>query len=586
MGTLATPLQQWVISDAVAGWTQNVTFAQFDPSLGTLLDVRIGLTGDISGGISAENLQATASALMASLPGGITVYGPDGNIITSVRPSLSVSANLGAFDGTADYIGASGLSFTGHSDSQSAAAYRPDAAALAQFIGTGSVGLSVGSWAALTAAGPANLQLLSTANAGATITLQYDYLAPGDTDPGQGGGQGGGVVVTTTNNPIPIVFAGSVTTAPQVFTVADSTTDWSDLLAVSRFDPTLGMLEVVNITLTGDIHGSIAAENLGGAPAAFYIGQTAALGLSLPGSVFPLSLSLSVDASGTLGVFDGSADLSGTSAESDPDLAQSNTTTFSVMDAGGLAAFTGAGTVDLGLSATGASTINGPGNLLTRLLAQAGAEVQISYTYLPDAAANTACFAAGTRIATEDGDMPVERLQVGQRVRSMLRGGSAPVVWIGYRQVACDRHPRPDKVWPVCVRAWAFGPHMPARDLFLSPDHAVFVEGVLIPVRHLVNGSTVRQVPVESITYYHVELDTHDVLLAERLPAESFLNGGDRSAFSNGGRVVQVHPEFNVLTWEAEGCAPLVVTGPALDAVKSDLAERARRLGRLGPATA
>jgi len=103
---------------------------------------------------------------------------------------------------------------------------------------------------------------------------------------------------------------------------------------VSRFDPTL---EVVNVTLTGDIRGSIAAENLSGAPAAFNIGQTAALGLSLPGSVVPLSLVLSVDASGTLGAYDGGADLAGTSAESDPDLAQSNTTTFSVVDAGGLA---------------------------------------------------------------------------------------------------------------------------------------------------------------------------------------------------------------------------------------------------------
>lgn len=54
MGTLATPPQQWVISDAVAGWWRNVTFAQFDPTLGTLLDVRIGLTGDLSGTIAIE----------------------------------------------------------------------------------------------------------------------------------------------------------------------------------------------------------------------------------------------------------------------------------------------------------------------------------------------------------------------------------------------------------------------------------------------------------------------------------------------------------------------------------------------------
>src|SRR6185437_3549444 len=136
------------------------------------------------------------------------------------------------------------------------------------------------------------------------------------------------------------------------------------------------------------------------------------------------------------------------------------------------------------------------------------------------------------------------------------------------------------KVWPIRVLAGAFGPGLPARDLLLSPDHAVFMEGALIPVRHLANGSTIRQIPVESLTYYHVELDTHDVLLAEGLPAKSFLDGGDRSAFSNGGGVIQAHPDFNVLTWEAEGCAPLVVTGPILDAVRSRIERRVRRLGR------
>ncbi len=245
-----------------------------------------------------------------------------------------------------------------------------------------------------------------------------------------------------------------------------------------------------------------------------------------------------------------------------------------------LAAFAGAGTVDLTLSASGASTINGPGNLLTRLLAQAGAQVQISYTYLPSGPADLACFAAGTRIATEEGETPVELLQVGQRVRSARRDGSAPIVWIGHRRVACDRHPQPSKVWPIRILAGAFGPGMPARDLFLSPDHALLVDDVLIPVRHLANGSTIRQFLVDHLTYYHVELDEHDVLLAEGLPAESFLNGGDRSAFSNGGSVVQAHPDFNVLTWEAEGCAPLVVTGPILDAVRSRLARRARMLLR------
>ncbi len=262
MGALATPLQQWVISDAVAGWSQNVTFAQFDPTLGTLLDVRVGLTGDVSGSIAIESLEDAASVLAASLPGRLTVFGPGGGVITSVAPSIFVSGNLGAFDGGWDYAGTSGETFAGLSDQQSAvAAYRPDANDLPQFIGTGSVTLSVGSWAGLNATGPANLQMLATADAGATITLQYDYLAPGDSVPGSGGGSFGGVVDAATNIPIPIYFNGAVTTAPQVFTVADSTTGWSNGLTVNRFDPSLGTIEAVNVTLAGDIVGNIAVEN-------------------------------------------------------------------------------------------------------------------------------------------------------------------------------------------------------------------------------------------------------------------------------------------------------------------------------------
>jgi hypothetical protein len=67
----------------------------------------------------------------------------------------------------------------------------------------------------------------------------------------------------------------------------------------------------------------------------------------------------------------------------------------------------------------------------------------------------------------------------------------------------------------------------PISDLWLSPDHAVFVEDVLIPVQRLVNGSTIVQVRVEWVAYHHVELEQHDVLLAEGLPAERFLDMWD-----------------------------------------------------------
>jgi hypothetical protein len=128
------------------------------------------------------------------------------------------------------------------------------------------------------------------------------------------------------------------------------------------------------------------------------------------------------------------------------------------------------------------------------------------------------CFAKGTRIRTPEGDVNVEALQPGQMVLT-ARGAAKPVKWIGHRSVNCRCHPNPAKVWPIRVRAHAFGRSLPARDLLVSPQHALFDEGVLIPAKYLVNGHNVIQEPVDSIEYYHVELEQHDLLLAEGMPA-------------------------------------------------------------------
>jgi hypothetical protein len=110
-------------------------------------------------------------------------------------------------------------------------------------------------------------------------------------------------------------------------------------------------------------------------------------------------------------------------------------------------------------------------------------------------------------------------------------------------------------------------------------------KGVLIPVKHLINGMTVRQVAVASITYFHVELAEHAVILAEGLAAESYLDTGDRSSFANA-PVTQRHPAFGserqdvALILEALRCAPLRITRPAVERVRAGLAARAQ--GREG----
>ena len=179
-----------------------------------------------------------------------------------------------------------------------------------------------------------------------------------------------------------------------------------------------------------------------------------------------------------------------------------------------------------------------------------------------------ACFAAGTSIATDRGDLPVEALVPGDHVHTQ-NGRLAPVRWIGHRDVACDRHPRPERVWPVRIAAGAFGAGRPARDLYLSPDHAVFRAGVLIPARHLIDGIAIAQVAMARVSYWHVELDRHDVLLAEALPCESFLDTTDRTTFATGGATRGLHPDVLPRLWDGDACAPLVLAGPLLDQARA-----------------
>jgi len=217
--------------------------------------------------------------------------------------------------------------------------------------------------------------------------------------------------------------------------------------------------------------------------------------------------------------------------------------------------------------------------------------------------ASAPCFAEGTKILTQTGEIKVEDLKPGDRlilatgetsaitwigkrsdlVRTQL-SGYTPIIWLGHRHIDCRRHPKPQDVWPIRIMAGAFGAGMPDRDLWLSPDHAVFAEGVLIPIRYLINGTTIVQEARDEVTYWHVELAQHDVLMAEGLPCESYLDTGTRSCFANGGAILQLHPDFGggvncEAVWEALGCAQLRIEGPAVQRVVAGLRRRARELG-------
>jgi hypothetical protein len=194
------------------------------------------------------------------------------------------------------------------------------------------------------------------------------------------------------------------------------------------------------------------------------------------------------------------------------------------------------------------------------------------------------CFAAGVALATPFGDRAVETLAPGDAVLTKA-GETRPVRWIGHRALDCASHPRPDLIWPVRVRADALATGVPTRDVLLSPDHAVLVDGALVPIRLLANGATIAAEPTERVTYFHVELDCHDLLMAEGLAAESYLDTGNRGLFDNAVEPLILHPDFSGETKGAQArrerfsCAPLLCDPTRLEALWHRLADRAVGLG-------
>jgi hypothetical protein len=189
------------------------------------------------------------------------------------------------------------------------------------------------------------------------------------------------------------------------------------------------------------------------------------------------------------------------------------------------------------------------------------------------------CFAAGTRILTVRGDIAVEALRVGDVVITHA-GEEQPIVWIGQRAVEIAAHPRPATVRPVVIEPGALGAGVPVRRLVVSPDHGLFLDGVLVPAKELLNWTTIRQDhAVGRVVYYHLELARHDVVFAEGMPAESYLDTGHRGVFDNAEEEpVLSHPAWMQQRREAESCAPLCLGGPALDAIRHRIAARQGRL--------
>ncbi|BDW85570.1 Hint domain-containing protein [Roseicyclus marinus] len=161
------------------------------------------------------------------------------------------------------------------------------------------------------------------------------------------------------------------------------------------------------------------------------------------------------------------------------------------------------------------------------------------------------CFAPGTGIATPAGEVAVERLSIGDPILT-ADGRSVPVRWIG-RQTLSKLFAG-DRARPVLIRAGALGQGLPHRDLTVTADHGMILDGLVINAGALVNGTTITRLALSvlpaSVTNYHVETEAHDVILAHGAPTETFISYAGRAAFDN-------HAEYLALYGADRGMAEL-----------------------------
>ena len=188
------------------------------------------------------------------------------------------------------------------------------------------------------------------------------------------------------------------------------------------------------------------------------------------------------------------------------------------------------------------------------------------------------CYCRGTLVLTERGEVRVEDLAIGDMVVT-ISGEAKPIKWIGRRSYAGEFIAGNRAVLPIMVRAGALAPDIPTRDLWVSPRHAFFLDGVLVPAEHLLNSQTILQAEaVDQVEYFHLEFEAQEVILAEGTPAESYVECDNRQGFHNAHEFATLYPDDKRAPFGYR--LPLLEPGMAeLAAIRDKLFDRAAALG-------
>lgn len=201
-------------------------------------------------------------------------------------------------------------------------------------------------------------------------------------------------------------------------------------------------------------------------------------------------------------------------------------------------------------------------------------------TSLSIEAVGSVCFLPGTLLRTPEGEVAVEDVQIGDSVLTFENGKpvAQPVVWVGSRRADVRPGlPLDEAGWPVRVRQNALADGVPSKDLLITPEHCLYLDGQFVPARMLVNGETIAyDQTIRAYTYYHVETAQHAVIMADGALTESYLDTGNRRAFRQAGTVVRI-PGL-ARCWADDAAAPLMTARDAVEPLHQRLAQRAETL--------
>jgi hypothetical protein len=139
------------------------------------------------------------------------------------------------------------------------------------------------------------------------------------------------------------------------------------------------------------------------------------------------------------------------------------------------------------------------------------------------------CFARGTLIRTRDGYRPIETLAAGDEVAVRFRGFAPIKAMVNHTLNSVAGKWVGDSNLPVLIRRGALDENAPAADLCLTALHAVYVEGYLMNVGDLVNGTSIifeAAAGHDTLDFFNIELDRHDILDVQGTFCESLYRAG------------------------------------------------------------